>query len=371
MKKILITGSNGFIGKNLQIALKRQNNIEILTFDQDDSKDMLEEYLDKAEFIVHLAGVNRPKSDMEFTVVNYDLTKLIIDKLIEMKKKTPIIFSSSTQAEQDNPYGISKRRAEQVIEDYSKITGAMKYIYRLTNIFGKWSRPNYNSVVATFCYNISHNIDIKISDRNNIVELVYIDDVVQEFVSVINDVKEKMNVGILSVNPTYRASLGDLADKIYSFKKIRENSVLPDLSDNFIRYLYATYLSFHSKANFSYPVKMMKDERGWLFELIKSRGFGQIFISETNPGYTRGKHYHDTKVEKFCVVQGKGIIKFRKYLTDEIISYEVTDNPIVIVDIPPGYTHSIENIGGARMVTVFWASEIFNPQIPDAYYEEI
>jgi Nucleoside-diphosphate-sugar epimerases len=370
-RTVLVTGSKGFIGKNLLEALSRQKDIKVNGFDVDEDISVLKSALRQADIIYHLAGINRPDKEEEFEIGNTGSVKNIISLLEEMRRKPIIVLSSSTQAQIDNPYGKSKKKAEDLIFDYSKRTGASVYIYRLTNVFGKWCRPNYNSVVATFCYNIAHGLEISISDSAKEVELVYIDDVLDNFLHILKNTPEVASGEYLSVNPIYKISLRDIADRVYQFRNMRQSLIIPDLSDDFTRCLYATYLSYLDKDDFSYDLEKRVDERGTLVELIKSTHLGQIFVSKTHGKVTRGNHYHNTKAEKFCVVQGEARIRFRHILSTEIITYRVSGDDMKIVDIPPGYTHSIENLSDGEMIVLFWADEIFDPEKPDTYYEEV
>jgi UDP-2-acetamido-2,6-beta-L-arabino-hexul-4-ose reductase len=371
MKKVLVTGSRGFIGKNLISALSRIDDVDLFTFNSDDSFDVLRSALHGVDIVYHLAGVNRPTDVEDFKKTNTDLTRTIVSFLSDLRKNTTIVLTSSTQAVLDNPYGISKRDAENIVIEYGKTTGALVYIYRLTNVFGKWARPNYNSVVATFCHNISHGLDITVSDRNKTIELVYIDDVIKSFLDILNNTVKPADDYFMSAGKTYNIALGELSDNIYQLRDIRNTLVVPDLSDDFMKCLYATYLSYVERNNFSYELDQKMDHRGLLAELFKSSHFGQIFFSKTNPGVIRGNHYHTTKTEKFCVVRGKAVIRFRHILEDQVFSYSVSGEKPVIVDIPPGYTHSIENISDEDMIVLFWADQIFDLHNPDTFYEEV
>ena len=371
MKTILITGANGFIGKNLRASLMRLDDVNILTFDSNDSLQLLSRHLKKADIVYHLAGVNRPDNIEYFETVNVGLTKKIVAILENIGNRPTIVLSSSIQATLDNPYGISKRKAEDILIQYIKRYGVRAYIYRLPNVFGKWCKPNYNSVVATFCYNIAQGLDITISDKNKELELVYIDDVVHEFIGclVLPDYCE--DTVYCKVRRKHKITLGGLAKKIYQLRDIRSSLVIPDLADDFTRCLHATYLSYLDRDRLSYSLNVKTDYRGCLAELIKSRHFGQIFISKTHEKVIRGNHYHDSKIEKFCVIQGQAIIKFRHVLNSEVLSYAVSGQNIEVVDIPPGYTHSIENVGEEEMIVIFWANQIFDPANPDTYYCEV
>lgn len=371
MKAVLVTGSSGFIGKNLNEGLKRFGNIEIKLYDIEDSIDRLTEHLKKVDIVFHLAGVNRPKNDAEFEIGNVNLTKTIVTILEKNKRNIPIVLSSSTQATLDNPYGASKRKAEDLLIEYSRRNDAKIYIYRLANVFGKWCKPNYNSVVATFCYNISHDIDISISDIERQIELVYIDNVVDEFLNIFSQKGENKDEYYHKINRTFEITLGDLAEKIYELRDIRKTLIIPDLSDDFMRCLYATYLSYLDKNDFSYKLDLKTDQRGSLIELIKSNHFGQIFLSSSHKDVIRGNHYHNTKIEKFCVIKGKAVVKLRHIFEDEVFSYYVSGENIEVVDIPPGYTHCIENLGDGEMIVLFWANQIFDPKKTDTYFEEV
>ena len=365
MKTALVTGSNGFIGKNLIEGLRRIKDIEIKAFDIEDDIDSLAEHLKDADIVFHLAGVNRPEKVEEFEAGNAGLTQTIVDILGKAKRNTPLVFSSSTQAALNNPYGISKKQAEDILIEYSRKHQAKVYIYRFPNVFGKWCRPNYNSAVATFCHNIAHGLDITVSDINKEIELIYIDDVVRAFIGILDGYFSVLDGKYCLVEPTYRISLGTLAETIQGFRDSRVSLALPDMSDPFLRALYATYVSYLPADSFAYALNQRTDPRGELAELLKSPHMGQIFVSRTRPGITRGHHYHDTKVEKFVVLEGDAVIRFRHILGGDVIEYPVSGREFRVVDIPPGYTHSIENVGQNDLIVLFWADEIFNPDFPD------
>lgn len=368
--KILVTGSDGFLGQNLVAQLKNEGFEDILLYTKKNSLEDLQAYTAECDFIYHLAGVNRPKEINEFREGNVGLTEKLIEFLNIQNKSVPIVLSSSVQAELDNPYGNSKRSAEEVLLNYGNHTKSKIMIYRLKNLYGKWSRPNYNSVVATFCYNIARNLPIEIRDRDAQVELSYIEDVVFELVKALKS-QPTFDGDYCVVPVSYTITLGDLANKIKKFSENRVNLIMPSLKEQFDRNLYATYLSYLEEDNFSYMLKKNEDERGWLAEFIKSEDNGQIFISTTKPGITRGNHWHHTKVEKFLVIKGTGVIRFRNINEDKIIEYPVSGEKLEVVDIPVGYTHSITNTGENEMMTLFWACEIFDPQHPDTYYLEV
>lgn len=370
MKKILITGSKGFLGSNLLFNLKFNEGYEIIEFDLENGRNELKSILKNVDFIFHLAGVNRPEKAEDFTTNNAELTQFIVDNLIENKSFVPIVLSSSTQAELDNDYGKSKLEAENHILRYIK-SGGTGYIFRFTNVFGKWSRPNYNSVVATFCYNIANGIEIKISDRNKELQLIHIDDIIKEFINILNR-KSTININqLLSIHPFYTITLGELADQIKSFREMSTTLLIPDMNNDFLRKLHSTYLSYVTTADGIYSLTKQTDERGYLFELLKSKSFGQIFISKTKPGITRGNHFHHLKNEKFCVIEGQAIIKLRHLLTNETREYTVDGKIPQVVNILPGYTHSITNTGSNELITLFWANESFDKEQPDTYFLKV
>lgn len=370
--KILITGANGFIGRNLVARMNQIKGVELLLFDLAQSEADLEQGLSQAEVVCHLAGVNRPKEPEEFETGNAGLTLRICDILRRLGRTPKIIMSSSVQAELDNPYGVSKRRAEEALQAFSQERGAPVCVYRLKNVFGKWCRPNYNSVTATFCYNVAHDLPLTISDPLYALDLVYIDDIIDEFVKTIffgNNHPEFIQS--VDTIPSYRIALGDLAGRIQAFHEMRNSLVAPDFLDRFNQRLYATYLSYVEPEKLKYELEIKRDERGCLAEFIKSSSFGQIFISRTNPGITRGNHYHHTKSEKFFVITGEGLIRMRQVESGTVSEFRVGGNDFSVINIPPGYTHSIQNVGQNEMITLFWASEIFNPDLPDTYFQNV
>jgi UDP-2-acetamido-2,6-beta-L-arabino-hexul-4-ose reductase len=368
MKTVLVTGSEGFIGKNLVTRLTQDGSYTILSYDKNTDED-LGSLVNKTDFIFHLAGVNRPQNEKEFKTGNQDFT----DKILELAtpKKIPVLVTSSIQALLDNAYGKSKRGAEDLIAAYGKKTGAKTYIFRLPNVFGKWSRPNYNSAVATFCYNIAHDLPVQINDAKVPLTLVYIDEVIDEFLKCLSDQQVIDAEGFCYIPMTYTTTVGKLAGTIKSLHAMRSTAVVPDLSDKLTKYLHATLTSFYEEDALAHTFELHDDERGWLFELVKSTSSGQVFISNTKPGYTRGQHWHHTKVERFCVIKGTGEIKFRKINSKETFSYPVTDTKTQIVDIPVGYIHSITNTGSSDMLLVIWANEILDKEHPDTYYEQV
>lgn len=368
---ILITGSSGFIGKNLVVDLKRYEKYTLLKYDINNTNEELITYIKQADFIIHLAGVNRPKDDSEFLHGNKGLTEKIIQIMKDNNKNIPLLITSSIQAEKDNAYGLSKKAAEDTVFNWIRETKNKAYVFRLPNVFGKWCRPNYNSVVATFMHNIANNLPIQINDENYNLNLVYIDDIIKEFKLAIENKANINEQGYSYVPITYHITLGQLADTIYSFKKTRENLSIPDMSDELIKKLYSTYLSYLPNNSFSYHLKMNTDYRGSFTEFIRTKSSGQISVNISKPNITKGNHWHNTKNEKFLVVSGKGIIRFRNITNNEIIEYNVSGDKLEVIDIPTGYTHNIENIGTTDMVTIMWVNECFDPNNPDTYFEEV
>jgi UDP-2-acetamido-2,6-beta-L-arabino-hexul-4-ose reductase len=368
--KTLVTGAKGFVGKNLCTALKWLDDVELYEYDIDNTPEELADWLQKAQVIVHLAGVNRPQSPDEYQTGNTGLTEDICRLLIQNACAPKILLSSSIQVDMNNPYGDSKRGAEEALRHYCEDTGAEVVVYRFKNLYGKLCRPNYNSVTATFCCNIAHGLPVQISDPAREIDLTYIDDVVE---TIISEIKASEQPGFRFADPlpSHNISLGELAAKIQSFRDSRSTLLLPDFGDEFTKRLYSTYLSYLEENDFSYQLDVKSDDRGCLAEFVKSPGFGQIFVSRTNPGVTRGNHFHHTKTEKFMVVEGKGIIRFRKINSDQVLEYSVSGEQFIVVDIPPGYTHSIENVGDTEMVTLFWACEMFDPDRPETYFEKV
>ena len=368
--KILVTGSGGFVGKNLVAELKNRKYNDIYEYDINTDPAELDVYTKDCDFVFHLAGVNRPKNETEFMTGNFGFTDTLLNKLKENGNCAPVLITSSIQAELDNPYGKSKKAGEDRMFSYSEETGNKVYVYRLPNVFGKWCRPNYNSAVATFCNNIAAGLPIKVNDPSVVMNLVYIDDVVKEF---INALEGRANiVGKFGTVPVvHTTTLGHIVEIITSFKENRRGLELPKLDDELERKLYSTYLSYLPEDDFSYPLDMHVDERGSFTEFIRTPDRGQVSVNISHPGITKGNHWHHSKNEKFLVVKGKGCISFRKYGTDEVIDYHVNGDKLTVVDIPTGYTHCITNEGDEDMVTVMWANEAFDPDKPDTYYEPV
>lgn len=376
--KVLVTGANGFIGKNLIETFKNISNgndasfgdfkkIIVYEYDLDTPEELLDKYCAECNFVFNLAGINRPQNETEFMEGNFGFASDLLNLLKKHHNKCAVMISSSIQAELENPYGKSKRAGEELLIDYGKETGADVFIYRFPNVFGKWCRPNYNSAVATFCNNIGNDLPIQISDRSNIVQLVYIDDVVRELVYLLKGRVTQAD-GYCYVPVVYEKTLGEIVDLLYSFKESRKELSVPKMDDSFEKKLYSTYLSYLPKNEFSYPLKMNIDERGSFTEMIRTLDRGQFSVNISKPGITKGNHWHHTKNEKFVVVSGKGLIRFRKVNCDEIIEYHVSGDKIEVVDIPTGYTHSIVNVGDSDLVTFMWCNECFDPKHPDTYF---
>ena len=380
--KILITGANGFVGKNLVSTLKnikdgkdKTRNIDIediYSYDVDNTIEDLKKYTGDCDFVFHLAGINRPKDISEFYQGNATFTETLCSLLEEHDNKSPILISSSIQASKDNDYGKSKKEGEEYLLNHGKKMDSKVYIYRLANLFGKWCRPNYNSVTATWCYNVANEKDIQINDPNVELPLCYIDDVVNEFLNALEGHPTACKEGIYEVHPVHHVKLGELADIIKSFKESRGTLNVPNMKEGSLeKKLYSTYLSYLPKDRFSYPLKMNTDQRGSFTEFLKTEEYGQVSVNVSKPGITKGQHWHHSKNEKFLVVSGKGLIQFRDIYSDEIIEYYVSGDKLEVIDIPTGYTHNIINIGESDMVTIMWANEKFDPKHPDTYYEEV
>ncbi len=364
--QVLITGSNGFIGKNLIAHLGEDKDIEIITYDKEDDFEKIKNNIDNIDFIFHLAGVNRPIDPKEFYEGNSDLTKQIVDLIKD--KNIPLLVTSSIQAIRDNDYGKSKKIAEDyIIENLSNY-----YVYRLHNVFGKWCRPNYNSVIATFCYNISHDLEIRVDNPETELELVYIDDVCEEFIRVLkgNKPDEKVD-NYCYVNPRYKVTLGYIASKLKEFKESMNSIYVPNTGNDFIKKLYATYVSHMELDKMVSTAVKNVDERGSFIELVRTYENGQFSVSFSKPGIVRGNHYHHTKMERFIVIKGKAKISFKSIVNDDKYSFVVDDSEIKIVTIPVGYTHNIENIGDGEMILAIWCNELFDKNHPDTYYKEV
>lgn len=361
--QVLVTGVQGFIGKNLLIHFNELEQFSILTYSRENSVEELQGLVDQADAVIHLAGENRPKDISAFDEVNVCLTQSLCDAIRSTGRKIPLVLASSIQAEQDNPYGRSKLGAEKAVITLAEETGNPVYIYRLPNVFGKWCKPNYNSVVATFCYNIAHDIPIQINDASTQLRLVYVDDVVKEFLRVIQ--LKSDSVTMLKVQSEYNLSLGELADQIKAFKNCRHSLVSEAVGEGLTRALYATYVSYFDPEQFSYPLPQYGDERGVFVEMLKTKDSGQFSFFTAHPGVTRGGHYHHTKTEKFLVIKGSARFGFRHIVTDEAFEIVTSGDQPQVVETVPGWVHDITNIGDDEMVVMLWANENFDRDHPD------
>ncbi len=378
--KILVTGSKGFVGKNLISELanikagksKREvlpSDITVYEYDVDTNPALLNLYTQDCDFVFHLAGVNRPETEAEYMEGNFEFTDTLLSLLEKHKNRAPILVSSSVQAQNDTPYGASKKAGEDCVLAYGEKHYIPVYVYRLPNLFGKWCRPNYNSVTATFCYNIANGKDISIHNPDTVLTLAYIDDVIEEFLCAAEGHAKKTET-YCEIPVTYTITLGKLAELILGFAESRNNILVP-ISDAFSKKLYSTYLSYLEQSDFSYPLTMHADERGTFAEILKTPDKGQFSVNVAKPGVTKGNHWHHTKCEKFVVVKGEAIIRFRKVGTDEVIEYPVSGNEMKVVDIPVGYAHHIENTGEEDAVFFIWCNECFDKEHPDTYFEEV
>lgn len=382
--KILVTGAHGFVGRNLVSQLRNIRDgkarnyalsgeeLEIFEYDVDTDPSLLDDYCRQADFVFNLAGVNRPKDTSEFMKGNFGFASTLLETLKKYGNRCPVMISSSTQAALDNPYGESKRAGEELMFAYARETGAKVLVYRFPNVFGKWCRPNYNSAVATFCHNIAHDLPIQVNNPDVVMHLVYIDDVVDELIGALSG-DEHHQGNYCEVSVVHTATLGRIVELLYLFKESRKTLGVPDVSDAFTKKLYSTYLSYLPENSFSYPLKMNVDARGSFTEIIRTPDRGQFSVNISKPHVTKGNHWHHTKNEKFLVVSGKGVIRFRNLNEPEgeVIEYYVSGEKPEVVDIPTGYTHNIENLGETDMVTFMWSNECFNPEKPDTYFEEV
>lgn len=381
--KVLVTGAQGFIGRNLvsqlhniQHGKARHYGIQgdeliVFEYDIDSDPSELNIYCKQADFVFNLAGVNRPKEPSEFMHGNFGFASTLLDTLKKYGNTCPVMISSSTQAALDNPYGESKRAGEQLVFDYGRETGAKVLVYRFPNVFGKWCRPNYNSAVATFCNNIAHDLPIQVNDPSVVMNLVYVDDVVDELISAL-DGREHRKDDYCEVPVVHTITLGCIVDLIKSFRGMPENLDVPDLGDAFTKKLYSTYLSYLPADRFRYPLRMNVDARGSFTEIIRTADRGQFSVNISKPGITKGQHWHHTKNEKFVVVSGHGLIQLRRIGSEEVINFEVSGEKIEVVEMIPGYTHNIVNLSETDdLVTFMWCNECFDPNRPDTYFEKV
>ena len=398
--KILVTGAQGFVGKNLVANLRNiaqgknrtRSNLhieEIFEYDLDTDPALLGDYCARADFVYHLAGVNRPQNNEEFMEGNFGFSSTLLETLKQTGNKCPVLLSSSIQATLigrygKSDYGRSKLAGEELFFAYGQETGAPVLVYRFPNLFGKWCRPNYNSVVATFCYNISHDLPIQVNDPSTQLELLYIDDLVEELLDALEGHPHRCDYqGLMPllredgkycyVPTTHQVTLGEIVELLEAFQAQPQTLVLPEIPpDSFAKKLYSTYLSYLPKEKVAFPLKMNVDERGSFTELLKTRNCGQVSVNISKPGITKGQHWHNSKWEFFMVVSGHGLIQERKIGTEEVIEFEVDGDHIQAVHMLPGYTHNIINLSDTEnLVTVMWANEQFDPSHPDTFGENV
>jgi UDP-2-acetamido-2,6-beta-L-arabino-hexul-4-ose reductase len=369
MRRVVVTGAGGFIGRNLTVALGRLDDVQVAGIERADTPESLTSALSGAAVVYHLAGVNRPPDPSEFHSGNVGSTEQLCSLLRESGENPVVVLASSTQAERDNPYGRSKLAAEEVLEAWAGQTGGRAAIYRLPNVYGRWARPDYNSVVATFCHNTAHGLPLRVDDPQSVVSLVHIDDVVREFLRVLDEPQQGARRG--EVAPVQDITVGELVARLSAFRAVQHAADVPDLSSHFDRALFSTYLSYLEPADLAFSLEPHTDARGSLAELLRERHAGQVFVSLTHPGVTRGDHYHDRKTERFMVIAGEGVVRLRRVDGDEVLAYHVSGAEPHAVIIPPGMVHSIENVGRDEMITLFWACEVFDPAGPDTYCEPV
>jgi UDP-2-acetamido-2,6-beta-L-arabino-hexul-4-ose reductase len=367
--KVLVTGADGFIGKNLRVALEERDGFEVLPVVRGTTDAELGAMVERADAVVHLAGVNRPKAPDEFRVGNADFTAELCRLLAADGRALPVAFASSIQAERDNPYGDSKRAAEDHLRAYGEQTGAAVGLYRLANVFGKWSRPDYNSAVATFCHNIARGLPVRIDDPSAQVRLVYIDDVVAELLRFLAD--PGSGVRVLEAGPVHMIAVGELARQIEAFREVRQSLVTERVGTGLVRALYSTYISFLPPEAFSYGVPKHGDARGVFVEMLKTPDSGQFSFFTAHPGVTRGGHYHHTKTEKFLVIKGRARYRFRHLLTDERFEVDSDGGEPLVVETIPGWAHDITNTGDDELVVMLWANEVFDRQNPDTVASKV
>ena len=388
--KILVTGAKGFVGQNLCAALEEIRNghdkradhvrcdppehLEVYAYDLDNTPEQLDAWCAQCDFVLNLAGVNRPKDNSEFMAGNFGFASQLLDTLKKHGNTCPVMLSSSVQASLEgryagSEYGKSKRAGEELFFDYARQTGAKVLVYRFPNLFGKWCRPNYNSAVATFCHNMANGLPIQVNDPSVYLDLAYIDDVVEELIRALRGEESRLENGYCTVPVHHETTLGFVADTICSFPELNRSLAVPQLADPLVKKLYSTYLSYLPREKFIYDLNMNCDERGSFTEIIRTVGQGQFSVNVSKPGITKGNHWHHTKNEKFVVVSGHGLIRLRKLGSDEVVEFEVSGDRIQVVEMIPGYTHSIVNLSDSQdLVTFMWANEPFDPARPDTFF---
>lgn len=372
IRKVLVTGAHGFIGSNLVMHLRTRADFEVIPVGHDTDLDAAIAHLSSEDIVFHLAGVNRPIQVEDFAAGNAALTGMLCEKLARRGIAPMLILSSSIQAAQDNPYGISKRQGEDIVRHYGTQNPGQAVIYRLPNVFGKWARPNYNSVVATFCHNIANDLPIQVNDPKAPLSLLYVDDLVATWLELAGGAEPRTDDGLYgALPPAYQTTVGELAEMLTAFKASRSSLITEPVGQGLVRALHATYLSYLRPGQFSYPLKTHTDPRGQFVEMLKTRDSGQVSFFTCRPGITRGGHYHHSKTEKFLVVRGQALFRFRHMATGETTQLETSDANFEIVETVPGWTHDITNVGHEDMIVMLWANEMFDPSKPDTYQEPV
>jgi len=363
--RALVTGANGFIGKNLLLHFQEKGGIDVVSFTREHSAEDLPTLLEDVDWVFHVAGINRPQNPDEFVTGNTDLTEQLCMAIKASGKNIPVVYTSSIQAEFDNDYGSSKRAAEDVLLALQQDTGNPVFIYRLPNVFGKWARPNYNSAVATFCHNIARDLPIQVNDPSAVIRLVYVDDVVDSFMSLVEGAESQSPY--VDVIPEYHISVGELASQLNRFKATRDNLIIEPVGTGLVRALYSTYVSYLPPSRFTYPVQQHGDARGVFVEVLKTQDGGQFSFFTAHPGITRGGHYHHSKTEKFLVIKGKACFRFRHMLTGEFYELYTSGEHSEIVETVPGWSHDVTNVGDEELICMLWANEIFDHDKPDTF----
>lgn len=363
--KVLITGANGFVGRNLVAHFGERMSDEVVCFTRDNSPKELSALLDGVDFVFHLAGINRPNDPVEFTTGNVDLTQALCDAIAASGRSIPVLYASSIQADLGNPYGKSKRSAEAALQRLAVEYGGTVHIFRLPNVFGKWARPNYNSVVATFCHNIARGLPVQVNDPAAVISVVYIDDVVASFI----DVMEGRTAGtpFVAVTPQYSITVGELRDLLQAFRDSRQTLITEAVGTGLTRALYSTYVSYLPPELFAYEVPKYGDSRGVFVEMLKTRDSGQFSFFTAHPGITRGGHYHHSKTEKFMVIKGKACFRFRHIVSGDFHELVTSGEKPQIVETVPGWAHDITNVGDEEMIVMLWSNEIYDRAHPDTY----
>ena len=370
--KVLITGANGFVGKNLQLHLAERPDVQVVCFTRSDDLAQLPVMIQGVDFVFHLAGVNRPLDPAEFVSGNTDLTQALCEMVATVAKttgkKVPVVYTSSTQAAYENAYGDSKRGAEDVLLELQRSHGVPVHVFRLPNVFGKWCKPNYNSVVATFCHNIARGLPIQVNDPEASVTLVYVDDVMKRFMQIMDGADAAVDaVGFATISPQYTTTVGELARQFQVFKDSRVTLMTERVGTGLMRALYATYVSYLPVELFAYTVPQHADPRGVFVEMLKTPDCGQFSHFTAHPGITRGEHYHHSKTEKFLVIKGRARFKFRHMQTGQCHELVTTGEKAEVIESVPGWTHDITNIGSDEMVVMLWANEVFDHLKPDTF----